>query len=102
MNTKQVDLLWIEDPGHAWLRMKLADFLKLGVSKDITDYSYITAPEAPHDRYVYLEEDCDAHVAIQKMKNLGWKMVMNDTYVDDFERSHYYSYMLYFNVDYIN
>lgn len=97
MNTKQVDLLWIEDPGHSWLRISLADFLKLDISKDITEYSYITSA-ASVVRFVYLEEDCDAPVAIQKMKKLDWKMVVNNTHVDDFTTSFHYNRLVYFEV----
>ena len=45
-------LQWIDDPGHAWLRVPLATVQASGVL--ISAYSY-----ASHG-FAYLEEDCDA------------------------------------------
>ena len=46
------DYLWIEDPGHAWLRVPLAEVRASGAN--ISDFSY------RQGAYAYLEEDCDA------------------------------------------
>ena len=44
--------VWITDPGHAWLRVPLADYTAVGITA--SKFSYVDA------EYVYLEEDCDA------------------------------------------
>ena len=44
--------VWITDPGHAWLRVPLADYAAAGITASSS--SYIDAD------YVYLEEDADA------------------------------------------
>ena len=49
---KPLALQWIDDPGHAWLRVPLAIVQASGVL--ISAYSY-----ALHG-FAYLEEDCDA------------------------------------------
>ena len=42
-----------EDPGHGWLKVKIADLEKLGIADKISGYSYM------RNDYAYLEEDCD-------------------------------------------
>lgn len=59
MTQRQLDMMqqgeapvWITDPGHAWLRVPLADYTAAGITA--SRFSYIDA------EYVYLEEDADA------------------------------------------
>ena len=59
MTQRQLDMMqqgeppvWITDPGHAWLRVPLADYTAAGITA--SSFSYIDA------EYVYLEEDADA------------------------------------------
>jgi hypothetical protein len=51
------DIIWIEDPGHAWLRIPdqfLGDFKP-------SQFSYVGSDTRQvGQRFVYLEEDCDA------------------------------------------
>lgn len=42
-----------EDPGHAWVAVKVALLEDLGIADKITNFSYINGKTA------YLEEDCD-------------------------------------------
>ena len=44
---------FIEDPGHGWLQVPIAELFKLGIQNQITSYSYVNGIHA------YLEEDCD-------------------------------------------
>jgi hypothetical protein len=44
------------DPGHAWLRVKMAEIDALGIREKISTYSYVSED----GRFAYLEEDCDA------------------------------------------
>ncbi len=42
------------DPGHAWLEVPVALLHELGISEDISSYSYVQGKSA------FLEEDLDA------------------------------------------
>ena len=53
MPTISTTLTFIEDPGHGWLRVPLADVAALGIQDEITPYSFID------NDYAFLEEDCD-------------------------------------------
>ena len=48
-------LRFIEDPGHGWLEVPVADLVKLGIENEITPYSY----KSRDGKLAYLEEDCD-------------------------------------------
>lgn len=52
----------IEDPGHAWLRVLRTDMLCLGLS--FTDFSEYSKKD---DLTVYLEEDCDMSVYVDRL-----------------------------------
>ena len=54
---------FISDPGHGWVKVPVSLLQNLGISREITTYSYMRGA------YAYLEEDCDAatfHVAFEK------------------------------------
>lgn len=53
------------DPGHCWLKVKIAELEKLGITGKITAFSYVRGDNA------YLEEDCDAGVLINALKDRG-------------------------------
>lgn len=42
------------DPSHGWLAVKLDELKMLGITQDISNFSYVKGKTA------YLEEDCDA------------------------------------------
>ena len=44
---------WIVDAGHAWYAVSLDELEELGITDEISKYSYY------HAGMVYLEEDCD-------------------------------------------
>jgi hypothetical protein len=46
-------LQFIEDPGHGWLEVPIAQVHALGITNKISGYSYRKGTMA------YLEEDCD-------------------------------------------
>ena len=52
-------LTFYSDPGHAWLKVPIADLFRLGISDKISSYSYV------HNDSAYLEEDCDASIYIE-------------------------------------
>lgn len=54
---------FISDPGHGWVKVPVSLLQGLGISREITRYSYMRGA------YAYLEEDCDAttfHQAYEK------------------------------------
>jgi hypothetical protein len=46
------------DPGHAWIAVKRAELISLGILDQVTRFSY------QHGKTVYLEEDIDAGLFI--------------------------------------
>ena len=49
-----MELAYIQDPGHGWIKVPVALLLELSIAGDITSFSYY------RDGFAYLEEDCDA------------------------------------------
>lgn len=72
-NTKPIKVKVFNDPGHGWLRIRKADVERLGIGGEITRYSY------QKGQYAYLEEDCDAGLAIDKAKELGIPLVHEES-----------------------
>ena len=56
---------FIQDPGHAWLRVPRTELVKAGCAKDISGYSY------QKGRNVYLEEDRDAQIFVDARTKQG-------------------------------
>lgn len=71
------------DPGHGWLEVPLADVQRFGLANKISSYSYRQGDTA------YLEEDCDAHLFVQALKDSGseFKYRENATNADSFIRN---------------
>jgi len=67
-------LTFINDPGHAWLSVSLADIRALGIAEKISVYSYMSPSRA------YLEEDCDASVFLSAAKAAGWEIEIKKSY----------------------
>ncbi len=74
-------LTFINDPGHGWLKVPLADIAALGIETQITPYSYIEGA------FAYLEEDCDAprYLAALTAQSLPQPEI-TDQYVERFSR----------------
>ena len=53
------------DPGHGWLQVPVKDIRDLGIMTDISRYSYQKGDVA------YLEEDCDAPLFLEALRNRG-------------------------------
>lgn len=60
MKTKTFDA--IVDPGHGWLKVPCKLLCELGITKNITPYSYVKG------EYAYLEEDCDLTTFMNAMR----------------------------------
>ena len=79
-------LLFISDPGHAWLQVTLKDIVTLKVSDKISSCSYVKKNMA------FLEEDCDAVVFLNAAKAAGWLITIRETYQDPTQIRNYRSY----------
>lgn len=58
-------LKYHQDPGHGWIAAKIELVRKLGIASQITAYSY------KRGQAVYLEEDCDAMLLLNALKERG-------------------------------
>ena len=58
------------DPSHGWLAVKLDELKMLGITQDISNFSYVKGKTA------YLEEDKDAGTYIRAMKTKGINVVV--------------------------
>ena len=67
---KNIELVFMEDPGHGWLAVPIEYIAELGIFGDITSYSYYDHKI----RYAYLEGDCDAPTFIRASKERGWNL----------------------------
>lgn len=52
------------DPGHGWMAVKRQELFELGIATRVSQYSY------QNGKTVYLEEDCDASLYIQAMREI--------------------------------
>ena len=55
---------FIEDPGHAWLKVPLGELVQLNVHEKISSYSFMDR------QFAYLEEDVDAGIFIRARAGL--------------------------------
>lgn len=62
---KKLKLKFYTDPSHGWLAAKRELVENLGIKFDITHFSY------QKGNTVYLEEDCDAKLLVERLKNKG-------------------------------
>jgi len=65
------ELIKIDDPGHGWLRVPRHLIVRANIAHEISGFSYID------NVYVYLEEDCDAALFLDKVdyESLGFNTV---------------------------
>jgi len=64
------------DPGHGWLRVKIAELRKLNLMDKISKYSYINGASA------YLEEDCDIPKFINAKTAINQKLIIKEHHSD--------------------
>ena len=65
---------FISDPSRAWVEVPRKELDRLGITKDISSYSY------EKDGMVYLEEDCDAVLWEKAKKARGEKINISEIY----------------------
>ena len=61
------------DPGHGWLEVPLTDLCRSGAQQGISSFSYLRRDSATNGT-VFLEEDCDAHKFLSKLKEGSYKI----------------------------
>ena len=62
MQTEKIKLHFCYDGGHGWLRLPITLVDQLDIATNISRFSYINSD------YVFLEEDCDASLAIKALE----------------------------------
>tara|TARA_R110002012_G_scaffold138888_5_gene295819 strand:+ start:8578 stop:8859 length:282 start_codon:yes stop_codon:yes gene_type:complete len=66
MNSKKTqNLIFYSDSLHGWLKVSKWDLQVLNIADKISTYSYMNGNN------VYLEEDCDAEIYLNALKNVG-------------------------------
>lgn len=79
------------DAGHGWLEVDKKELTDLGIVNAISNYSY------KKDGKVYLEEDCDASLFIQKLEE-ATRQTFKAKEVDDGDRSPIRQYQRYWPI----
>lgn len=64
------------DPGHGWLAVPLSELMELGIAKNMSTYSYFK------EGIVYLEEDCDAGIYLNAVKEAGYEVTLMERNVN--------------------
>ena len=57
--------VFFSDPGHGWLAVKRKELIELNIIHKVSECSY------ERGNTVYLEEDCDASLFIQTLRDKG-------------------------------
>ena len=65
--TETIELEFFSDPGHGWLQAPIELLDRVGVTGQISRYSYIHASQG----MAYLEEDCDLPRLLEACKKRG-------------------------------
>jgi len=67
------------DAGHGWLTSNTSQLMELGIYDKVSRYSYINTAYANEDGgyNVYLEEDCDAPLLLNALKEHGIEFTIN-------------------------
>lgn len=74
---------FIEDSGHAWLKVPYQLLETLNLNHKISEFSF------RNKEWAWLEEDCDAPLLINTLNNLNISLTFNKVYVKD--RTKYFS-----------
>lgn len=77
------------DPGHSWGKVKKSVLTSLGIADKVTPYSYQYADN------VYLEEDCDLSLLVEKIKSHGTRIIFKEKHTE--RQSRIRSYQPYTN-----
>jgi hypothetical protein len=64
------------DPSHGWLGVPHNLVQDLGISQDISPYSY------KDEHFAYLEEDCDLSLFMEKAEAKGWNIAFTEKHTN--------------------
>ena len=65
------------DPGHGWLAVKRAELIRLNILDRVSPYSY------QNGQTVYLEEDGDASLFLNRKEEVGEEVESKESYQDN-------------------
>lgn len=71
---KVINLRYHHDSGHGWIAVKSKLINDLNLADKITSFSYMKG------KTVYLEEDCDASIFIEALKNNNIDYIMKESF----------------------
>lgn len=74
-----MQLTFLSDPGHGWLRVPYKLLEDWDIDILISDYSYRTK------EFAFLEEDCDASIFIDEAKKRNFKHSISYISIKDFD-----------------
>lgn len=66
------------DPGHSWMAVTLAELIKLRIVDKISICSYWSKSGT----VVFLEEDCDASIFLERKKELEQEFKIKEEHID--------------------
>ena len=72
-------LTFWSDPGHGWLEVPRAHLIRLNIAGAISKYSYISQD----GQRAYLEEDCDAGVYLNALREQGVDFEFDERFVEN-------------------
>ena len=73
----KLNLTFYCDPSHGWLGVPHNLVNDLGISQDISHYSYKDA------NFAYLEEDCDLSLFMDKAEAKGWSIAFTEMHTNN-------------------
>lgn len=83
----QKSFTFYNDAGHGWVKVSKALLKELGIADKVSTYSYQRGADA------YLEEDCDASLLVNALKERGIEPKFTDKYSDRSKIRGYESYV---------
>lgn len=90
MKAHKITAKWYSDPQHSWMRISYKNCEILRIADKISSYSY----KSTSGKWIYLEEDCDAPLAIKAAIELAIPLTfLNESHTNG--RSHIRLYKPY-------
>ena len=75
---KEITLKFIDNQSHGYIQISKYDLESLDIDiKEFSEYSFYNN----HNACYYFEEDCDATLLVNKLKNKGYKVNFNTKFV---------------------
>ena len=83
---RKITLNKYSDPSHGWIKIDIEKLKRLGLLNKISSYSYI------NNNHAYLEEDSDASVLLDRLKELNISYKFNYHYSNTESKLRSYEY----------